>query len=278
MLIYQATFPRCGAAFLRDLISINFSYLSANGYDSTSTFPEKWDVADVEGEPDLQTYASRTAPGQRELLLRHGALKRLTPELRQRLAADSHLLFVKTHDPPPEQAFPGEMAIQFVRHPAPAIVSYWRLEHLRKESLLLDDFIVGDAMFGSWTDYHLAWERTAMPVLRLRYEDVIAGQGAAIKTIAKFLNIAAPPRPREMPLAAATERNPTRNPGEGFDGWRQRTTRAQRRALWNCHGLLAYRYGYTPFAGVRSVKRQGQGWTSFEASQRLVPCALEPAD
>lgn len=269
MLIYQATFPRCGAAFLRDLISINFSYLSANGYDSDATFPEKWDVAPVDGDADLLTYASRTYPGQREILLRHGALNRLTPALREKLAADPHLLFVKSHDLPPEKFFPGEAAIQFVRHPGPAIVSYWRLEHLRKESLQLDDFIAGDTLFGSWTDYHLAWERTALPLLRMRYEDVLADQGAAVAAIADFLRIPAPSEPREMPLAAATLRNPTRNPGDGFDGWRQRTTLRQRRTLWNCHGQLAYRYGYTPFAGARSVKRQGQGWTSFARARAI---------
>jgi hypothetical protein len=254
MLIYQATYPRCGAAFLRDLISINFGYISANGYPSADAFPEKWDVAALEGEPDLQTYASRTTPGQRELLLRNDALKRLTPALREKVAAEPRRLFVKTHGLPPDDAFPGEAAIQFVRHPGPAIVSYWRLEHARKESLLLDDFIAGDAQFGSWSDYHLAWEQAPMPVLRLRYEDVLADQVAAIEAIARFLDVPAPANPRPMPLAAATERNPTRNPGEGLDGWRRRTTAAQRAMIWRKHGLLAYRYGYTPFAGRRSVK------------------------
>lgn len=255
MLIYQATYPRCGAAFLRDLISINFGYLSANGYPSADAFPEKWDVAPLEGEPDLQTYASRATPGQRELLLRHDALNRLTPALREKLAAEPRRLFVKTHDLPPDAAFPGEKAIQFVRHPGPAIVSYWRLEHARKESLLLDDFIAGDAQFGSWSDYHLAWERAPLPVLRLRYEDVLADQVAAIEMIADFIGIPAPACPKPMPLAAATARNPSRNPGEGLDGWRRRATAAQRATIWRKHGMLAYRYGYTPFAGPRSVKK-----------------------
>lgn len=255
MLIYQATYPRCGAAFLRDLISINFGYLSANGYDSDATFPEKWDVAPLEGEPALLTYFSRSNPGQRELLLRHGALEALTPHLREKVAADPRRLFVKTHGLPPERALPGEAAIQFVRHPGPAIVSYWRLEHRRKESLLLDDFIAGDCMFGSWSEYHSTWERAQMPVLRLRYEDVLADQIAAVKAIARFLGVPTPPQPRPMPLAAAIERNPSRNPGEGMDGWRRRTTAAQRQEIWRQHGTLAYRYGYTPFPGASSVKR-----------------------
>lgn len=255
MLIYQATYPRCGAAFLRDLISINFGFLSANGYESDAAFPEKWDVAPLRDDPDLQTYQSRMTPGARELVLRHGALKRLTPALRERLAAEPRLLFVKTHGLPPEDVFPGEMAIQFVRHPGPAIVSYWRLEHLRKESLLLDDFIAGDTQFGSWTDYHLAWEHTAMPVLRLRYEDVLADQVAAIEAMSRFLNVPMPETPRPMPLSAAVERNPARNPGEGLDGWRRRTSAVQRATIWRKHGVLAYRYGYTPFAGPRSIKK-----------------------
>jgi hypothetical protein len=264
MLIYLATYPRCGAALLRDLISINFGYLSANGYDADGEFPEKWDVTPLEGEPDLQTYASRLNPGARELLLRHNALKRLTPELRQKLSADPRLLFVKTHDLPPASPLPGEAAIQFVRHPGPAIVSYWRLEHRRKESLKLDDFIAGEIMFGSWTDYHRAWERAAMPVLRLRYEDVLADQVAAIKAIARFLQIAPPAKPRPMPLSAATERNPSRNPGDGPDGWRQRTTLQQRRAIWRHHGKLAYRYGYTPFPGRRAIKTSYLAPTAFD--------------
>ena len=255
MLIYQATYPRCGAAFLRDLISINFGYLSANGYDSDATFPEKWDVAPHEGEPALLTYRSRANPEQRELLLRHGALDALTPQLRARLAADPHRLFVKTHGPPPDDPLPGEAAIQFVRHPGPAIVSYWRLEHRRKESLKLDDFIAGDCMFGSWSEYHAVWQDAQMPVLRLRYEDVLADQIAAVNAIARFLGVPAPPKPRPMPLSAAIERNPSRNPGEGLDGWRRRTTAAQRQDIWRRHGALAYRFGYTPFAGAASVKR-----------------------
>lgn len=93
-----------------------------------------------------------------------------------------------------------------------------------------------------------------MPVLRLRYEDVLADQIAAIRTIARFLGVPAPAAPKPMPLAAATERNPARNPGEGFDGWRRRASAAQRATIWRKHGVLAYRYGYTPFAGTRSVK------------------------
>lgn len=253
MLIYQATYPRCGAAFLRDLISINFRYLSASGYDSKATFPEKWDIAPHDSDPLLQTYA-RPGFDARQLLLRHGTLKSLTPEVRQRLAADPRLIFIKTHGPPPEETFPGEAAIQFVRHPGPTIVSYWRLMSIKRETNL-DGVIDGETMFGSWTDYHHAWDRAPMPVLRLRYEDVLADQDAAIIKIGDFLNLPPPPRLKHMPLAAATSRNPARNPGEGLDGWRRRTTLAQRREIWRQHGLLAYRYGYTPFAGAASVKR-----------------------
>ncbi|HET9231830.1 MAG TPA: sulfotransferase domain-containing protein [Vitreimonas sp.] len=256
MLIYQATYPRCGAAFLRDLISINFGYLSGNGYDSDHTFPEKWDVTPLEGEPDLQTY-KRPGSEERQLLLRHGALKALTPELRQRLAADPRLLFVKTHELPPERAFPGEVALQFVRHPGPTIVSYWRLMNVKKP-VDLDDVIEGRAMFGSWTAYHDAWERAPMPLMRLRYEDVLADQDAAIHAIAGFLALPAPARIRHMPMSAATSRNPSRNPGEGLDGWRRRTTGAQRQEIWRRHGSLAYRYGYTPFPGASSVKRNAR--------------------
>jgi len=253
MLIYQATYPRCGAAFLRDLISINFGYLSGNGYESDHTFPEKWNVAPLEGEPDLQTYR-RPGSDERQLLLRHGALKALTPELRQRLAADPRPLFVKTHELPPETPFPGEVALQFVRHPGPTIVSYWRLMNVKKP-IALDDVIEGRTMFGSWTGYHDAWEQAPMPVMRLRYEDVLADQDAAINAIAGFLGLRAPARIRHMPMAAATSRNPSRNPGEGLDGWRRRTTAAQRQEIWRRHGSLAYRYGYTPFPGASSVKR-----------------------
>ena len=253
MLIYQATYPRCGAAFLRDLISINFGYLSGNGYESDHTFPEKWDVTPLEAEPALQTYR-RPGVDERQLLLRHGALKALTPELRERLAADPRLLFVKTHELPPETAFPGEVAIQFVRHPGPTLVSYWRLQNVKKP-VDLDGVIEGESMFGSWTSYHLAWEQAPLPVLRLRYEDVLSDQDAAIRTMADFLGLPTPWRIRHMPISAATSRNPTRNPGEGLDGWRHRTTLAQRREIWRRHGSLAYRYGYTPFPGASSVKR-----------------------
>jgi len=255
VLIYVATYPRCGNAFLRDHIAVNFRLLTANGYPSDDRFPDNWNIEPPPEGEILQTYAHPEMK-RREQLLPHGALPLLTSELRKELAASPNRILVKTHELPPTDVFPGEMAVQFVRHPGAAVVSYWRLltGKARPKQITLDDVIEGRCQFGDWSDYHLAWDETAMPVMRLRYEDALADPPMAIRALAEFLGVTAPPRPKLVAIKDARARNPLRNPGEGLDGWRRYASLQQKRRIWQRHGTLAYRYGYTPFPGARSVR------------------------
>jgi LPS sulfotransferase NodH len=203
MLLYAATYPRCGSGVLRQLLAGNF----AIGTDSY------WDAN----------------PGDRPAL-----------------AAAAELRSVKTHAPPPVDPLPGEVAIQLIRHPGPTIASHYNL-HLRTNGVErpLKRFIAGQRKTGDWTSYHRAWAATAMPVLRLRYEDVTADPASAVHRMAEFLGLPAPAEVAFESLEAAHLRNPARNPAAAPDAWRQLIQGKDLQRLREAHGGLAAEWGYS---------------------------------
>jgi hypothetical protein len=229
MLVYVATYPRCGSALLRDLIFRNWSYLTANGYGANPP-PD---------HPALSEYRLLNRP-----LLPDRAIDFLTEENRVRIAADPEWYFVKTHELPFAEYFPGERAIQAVRHPGAAIVSHWRLELHKSPNALLRRFIEGEQWCGSWSAYHEAWSAVTCPMLRFRFEDIVSDQADTVRSIADFLGFDRPAEPKLISLTEARARNPERNPGEGVEGWLRHVTAEDIDAIWSAHADVARRFGY----------------------------------
>ena len=82
-------------------------------------------------------------------------------------------------------------AIYIVRDGRSTVVSYF---HFLKEfepewKYSIDDIIMGDCDFGSWTNHFKAWApRKRSITLHVRYEDMVCNPSSVIKTIAESLN------------------------------------------------------------------------------------------
>jgi len=83
-------------------------------------------------------------------------------------------------------------AIYIVRDGRSTVVSYF---HFLKEfepewEYSIEDIVVGDCEFGSWTDHFKAWApKQRSNTLLLRYEDMVCNPSSVIKTISEFLGI-----------------------------------------------------------------------------------------
>lgn len=240
MLVYLATYPRCGSAFLRDMIAANWGLATANGYAATD-WPAKLEVADT-GHPDLVSYNCRH---RRARMIRGPAIPRLTPDLRRLLGSSREMFLVKTHERPPVDPMPGEIAIQMVRHPGAALVSHWLLQHRQRDDAPnFGHFCGGADTGGLWAEYHAEWLDSRMPVHRIRYEDILADPAPMVSFLANALGLPAPEAPVTRTLAEATALNPARNLGLGADGWRLKISPYKIARTWELHGEVAARFGY----------------------------------
>lgn len=242
MLIYVATHPRCGAAVLRDTIAINWRHRVANFY--TAGHWSKLPNLHATDDPAIISY--QLGRDSRRRMLVSPCRDLLTRERRTRLACDSDLFFVKTHEFPPTDPIAGEIAVQLVRHPAAAIVSHARLyAHLHEQPRPLSHFSDGDSTGGRWDQYHQAWEASGIPLMRLRFEDVLQDTSDFVSKLSCFLSLPIPDQPRAMSAETAHKRNPVRNPVHGADGWVEQMTVGDLIRIWTVHGLAAEQMGYS---------------------------------
>ena len=265
MIIYIATYPRCGNSWLRLMIGMNWRFLTSNGYHedyaSLSAALENFSldsvpVEDVVGavpaslKDQLVTYRPPNTDEVR-LLVKPGCLAFLDDEARDFLAALPHKILVKTHDHPPENPRPGEIAVQMVRHPGAAIASYYRMERdfgIEGNGFpSLASMIKGQCNYGSWKDYHEAWLNTSMKLLRVTYEDAHADELGVSSTIGEFLGLDGGPT-RAGFFDARNAAAPKRYPGGTVDGWIKNFDPDHLRLLRATHKQAANALGYSiPF-------------------------------
>ncbi|MGB3191799.1 MAG: sulfotransferase domain-containing protein [Limnoraphis sp.] len=110
-----------------------------------------------------------------------GCLNILTPKNRQKLAQEPTYFFVKTHHHPYPEYFEGEYVLQIVRHPAQVFTSYHNfIKKYYQSPKSLHDIIHGNIPYGSWSEWHLAWEEISPQLkdrfLQLKFKDVVSNQ------------------------------------------------------------------------------------------------------
>lgn len=241
MIVYLATYPRCGAALLRSTVRLNWRYKAANAH-AEGHMPEGL-KSKATDDSAVVTYQWPHTPERRMLVSPCESL--LTPERRTRLGADPELFFVKTHDRPPDEPVLGEVAVQLVRHPGASLTSYWQLSRNTKAGDRgIADFIEGRVFAGRWDEYHQAWAASSLPLLRRRFEDLLGDPPKVIREIADFLGLPTPDDPQLLPSKRAHERNPIRNPIKGVDGWKSQITIEEQAHIWTLHGETARAMGY----------------------------------
>lgn len=245
MLVYLATYPRCGAAFLRSTIFLNWRYIVSEGYVEHHAWPAKHGISATR---DSDILVHRGLEGDLRYIVRPGVITRsaLTHDLRRKLAALPGLVFLKTHERPPVDPLPGEVSVQMVRHPGAALVSSRRLYERYFTTRTLRELIDGCELGGRWADYHEAWSSTQMPLARLFYEDAIKRPAGLVRSLARFLGLPAPAAPRVQSTGEAAAINPLRNAGAGVDGWRSEISPDDLDHLYRVNGKVAAKLGYGP--------------------------------
>jgi hypothetical protein len=278
MLIYLATYPRSGNSLLQQLLTVNFRYIASQvkvelvGSWGAS---EKWNVTEASSPPldwegnavwnDGTCIYKRYAPSQIKTsydrakwfrMLKPLPLSFFTEDIRQSLASEPNVFFVKLHDLPFDRYFDGEKIIQLYRNPGATLWSYFdytsRLlsklyEHHSFPPPTLDNIVLGRVQFGHWTQYFQAWNRFAEEnwMLRMAYEEVIRDPQAAIEKIAAHAGT--PIESYELPdFSTYQARFPQRGLRGISSGYESFFGRKQLQMLWQEHGELASRFGYTP--------------------------------
>jgi hypothetical protein len=275
-LIYLATYPRSGNSLLQRMLAANFWRLSSQikaaprpggGLVQVKGWERAPAPGPIAGWPEPAVWDRRTAvyrrdvagePWRRQLL--DVAAEDLGLDVRRALAAEAEAFFVKTHHLPFDGHLDGERVIQVVRHPGPALWSYYRL--LARQALertargklgerlpTLDRVISGDVQFGGWAEYHARWAGAAGALgggyLKLDFAVLAGDQARARDRISAFLGL-----PVRSDEDISFERYSAKRAGRGLRGqdagYEHFYSRGQLERLWEAHGEAARRYGFEP--------------------------------
>jgi hypothetical protein len=168
MIVWLASYPRSGNTLLRVILHQAFGLTTHSRYD---------DMDDITPNP---------------------ALAALTGHATHRLGMDAFIdaaraapetYFVKTHELPNDDA----PAIYVIRDGRAATISlwhYWQNFVPVSGPPALLDIVLGDIFCGGWSDHLFAWNPTARrDTLLLRFEQLTAGDPAAIEAIGNFLKL-----------------------------------------------------------------------------------------
>jgi len=192
MALWLASYPRSGNTLLRQMLYAGW------GLATGSVFGE--DLGD--------NLALIRACGHFEL--------RTVTRGSERLLVNPHQVPIKTHLHPWS---PEDRAVYMLRDGRSACVSLW---HFWKREVPLEDIVSGRARFGSWSDHVLAWTEGAKVQELLRYEDLVADPGAAVRKLTAVFGepVADPVTPlRERALLTAKDGTWVRPETNWRDRW-----------------------------------------------------------
>ncbi|MGB9187927.1 MAG: sulfotransferase domain-containing protein [Methylovirgula sp.] len=163
--MWLASYPRSGNTLLRTLMWHCFGINTYSLYD---------DKDDIGADAELSSIVGH---------VRHDLDQ---AEFYTKAKESESTYFVKTHDPPADNA----KAIYIVRDGRSAVVSYF---HYIKAfnpgaATTIRDVIVGECMFGAWSDHFEAWHSRKRPhTLLLRYDDLARNPANGLDLISAFV-------------------------------------------------------------------------------------------
>ena len=254
MIVYVATWPRCGNSVLRDLFWLNWGITVTDPYMSPSglqtwmrIMTAKHGVAVDVDEPRIFSLGAMVG-------LVPGWLEWLTEERRRELAADTNTYYLKTHEPPFDSYLPGERVVQMVRHPLPACWSWHRLTEAEGRAIAPEALATrgNSATLLGYVDFHERWLDARVPLIRLTYERHIEAPEATVRTIAAYLRLPLE-RPRVTSFAIMNSVNPMRYRAGAVAGWQG--SDAQAEAVWSACAPVAARLGYQSMTPGRKAKK-----------------------
>ncbi len=276
MIYYLCTYPRCGNSFLQQIVLQNLLRLPSQ-FDAGGTVAQNWieqwefrsEPTKGEGWPDgllwndfTATYRRKRAsseqvrPENRFRVLCPLGHHQFSEEMREALSREPGHFFIKSHHPPYARYFSGEHVVQVVRHPGPAIWSYYRYLHqisLQKKrkalGVVLDDVIDGNVLFGGWGAYHARFvnveKQLGSRFLRFDYEDLLRDEAAAGRKLADFCGLQY--YASKKTDFAAYDRKMAGFGSRGTnEGYEQYFSARQLSLLWERHGEQASTFGYAP--------------------------------
>jgi Sulfotransferase domain len=165
MIVWLAAYPRSGNTLLRLFLKQVFGVHTFSLYDDSFDIGANPAVADEVGHQS------------------HGLS---IEEFYQAATTTTDTYFVKTHDPPRDDA----AAIYVVRDGRASIVSYFHyLRTVVGSDVSFSDVVSGSVRYQSWSEHFEAWHpRERAKTLLLTYED-LTDQAFTARTIADFLKL-----------------------------------------------------------------------------------------
>ncbi|KLI63328.1 sulfotransferase domain-containing protein [Aurantiacibacter marinus] len=274
---WLASFPKSGNTWTRILLS---NLIAPDGVDDEH-------FASLSGSISSNRAGFDTITGLPSSDLTDDEIDLLRPACyRENAKLAQQRLFVKVHDGYHDNGngdaiFPGDCsfgAIYLVRHPFDVAVSYANhqghdnFDKIVKQMNNLDHIMAGGSKNQlrqrtlGWSGHYLSWHRQdAIPMLTVRYEDMLADTAACLKRMATFLRL--PEKDDDAAIAHAVaesqfEKLRAKEDRSGFrerpekterffragragDGW-EMLNNEQREALCNANRDVMEELGYTP--------------------------------
>jgi len=218
MIFYIASYPRSGNMWVRSLITNQFKKMGTTLHKPERN-GEKFEAWATTAKNMFGIHIEKLSPEQRvkvcpivslrdwivaydfeggktldHLSLAAGFIGVYSNEVRQFLAEDKEIYFIKTHLLPYDMYFPQEYVIQITRHPGATLWSYYNFfNQVKEKSASLMEVIAGEHGFGDWSLYHEKWNQSAdllgERIFRVKYEDLHTSEIDFVMKLENFLGL-----------------------------------------------------------------------------------------
>lgn len=184
MIVWLASYPRCGNTLLRTVLKQCFGLLSY------------FDESQGEGlsPKTLATFG-------------HAVVEGAWADFYQKAAQSNDIVGIKTHLPPRD----AYKTIYVVRDGRSAIVSYWHFHQAyhgeAKRSLL--DLALGIDAYGSWAEHYKNWGPPREDTMIVRYEDLVKASPQLLERIAAHIGYSGTIEPWRNPFDRLNKDEPT---------------------------------------------------------------------
>lgn len=270
MIIYIASYPRSGNSWIQGIIHDKFNRLTSSVY-SLANYPpinlkQQWEIK-RQSYPPFNLYGLKNChliwhsctgiyrnnyePEYLYRLIMPGCLEFLTEKRRKKLAKEKEVFFIKTHELPYKQYFPGEKIIQPIRHPGSVCWSYYNLisdtKHPQESKTSLTQVIKGQVLFGSWSNYHEQWLSIANTLgefyVPIYYEYLKENQLDYCQKLENFIGIT-PLNKSLTEFSELQKLNPiSKREGKAY-GWQSNYTQQELELLYTCHSETMKKLDY----------------------------------